>query len=123
MNVPFSNGSDGVGHCGRHRVNTDRKERMIMDASKLAAAVLVATALGVGANALAQTTTATPPTTATLAIPELIDRLSTQGYSNVSEVERKSDKLYKVKARDAEGRDLEMYVDARTAEILASEED
>ena len=33
------------------------------------------------------------------------------------------DKLYEVKARDAQGRMMEMDVDARTAEVLHSEAD
>jgi Peptidase propeptide and YPEB domain len=94
---------------------------------KLAAAVLVMTALGAGAQAPAQTATAPAaaarPTGAGLAIPELLERLSREGYRDVSGVERKSDKLYKVNARDAQGRRLELSVDARTAEVLASEEE
>jgi hypothetical protein len=100
-----------------------------MRAPQFAAAVLVAAILGAGTHALAQSTAQTTPsptsspTSGTLAIPELIDRLSKQGYSDINEVERKSDKLYKVKARDAQNRKLEMYVDARSAEVLAGEED
>ena len=110
-----------------------------MTISKLAA-VLTAIILGTGAHALAQTGTPisnapatgvpTSPAQAQTAsvvgpikIPELIDRLSAQGYSDISEVERKSDKLYEVKARDSQGRKLEMHVDARTAEVLHSEQD
>ena len=100
-----------------------------MRVSQFAAAVLVATIFGAGTHALAQITAQTTPTPAssptggTLAIPELINRLSKQGYSEINEVERKSDKLYKVEARDAQNRKLEMYVDARSAEVLAGEED
>lgn len=105
-----------------------------MDISRLAATALMATVLGAGVQALAQTATTAPtaaaPTTAasrptgpTLAMPELIERLSREGYGDVSGIERESDKLYKVNARDARGRRLELRVDARTAEILASEED
>jgi Peptidase propeptide and YPEB domain len=98
-----------------------------MDTFKSAMAIVVTTALGVGANALGQTTTAptatSQPTSATLTIPELSERLSREGYRELREVERESDKLYKVKARDAQGRTREMLVDARTAEVLASEED
>ncbi len=96
-----------------------------MRAPQCAAAVLVAAILGAGTHALAQsiaqTTPAPSPTGGTLAVPELIDRLSRQGYSDINEVERKSDKLYKVKARDAQNRTLEMYVDTRSAEVLAGE--
>jgi hypothetical protein len=99
-----------------------------MDIPRLAAAVLVTTSLGAGVQAPAQTAATAPaaaarPTGPTLAIPELIERLSGEGYSDISEVRRKSDKLYKVNARDTQGRRLELHVDARTAEVLAAEED
>jgi len=99
-----------------------------MDISKFANAVLMTAALGLGGQVAAQTTatrptTASRPTGATLAIPELIQQLSTEGYSDVHDVERKSDKLYKVTARDGQGRRMELHVDARTGEVLASEED
>ncbi len=61
-------------------MNMDRKERAIMNASKLAAAILAMTILGAG-------------------------------Y-----------KLYKVNARDVPGSKVEMYVDARIVEVLASKE-
>ena len=101
-----------------------------MDIPRLAAAVLVATALGAGAEAPAQQTTTPPPATAAprqtgaaLAIPELLARLSRDGYRDFDSVERKSDRLYKLDARDAQGRKIELDVDARTAEVLASEAD
>jgi uncharacterized membrane protein YkoI len=99
-----------------------------MELSRRAATVVVlTTSIGIAVHALGQTTTAPAITSqqmgAALSIPELIERLSRQGYSDVGEVERKSDKLYKVKARDAQKRTQEMSVDARTAEVLASEQD
>ena len=97
-----------------------------MDIPKLAVTAVMTTALSAGTQTLAQPTTApaaTRPAGATLAIPELIERLSRDGYHDPREIERKSDKLYKVTARDAQGRTREMEVDARTAEVLASEED
>jgi Peptidase propeptide and YPEB domain len=98
-----------------------------MDTFKPAMAMVLATAFGVGGNALGQPTTAPAPASrppgAILTIPELTERLSREGYGDIRAVERKSDKLYKVEARDAQGRTREMQVDGRTAEILASEED
>ena len=98
-----------------------------MDTPKLVVVALMAAGLGAGTPTLAQPTTApatvSQPTAPTLAIPELTERLSRNGYREVREIERKSDKLYKVTARDAQGRTHEMDVDARTGEILASEED
>jgi hypothetical protein len=107
-------------------MNMDRKERMMMNVSKVAAAILATAALNAGTQALAQTSppaTAVRPTGSSLALPELMDRLSREGYHDIGETERKGDKLYKVNARDAQGSKVEMYVDARTAEVLASEED
>jgi hypothetical protein len=104
----------------------------MMDTRRLAAAVVVAATLGVGAEAPAQPqqTTPSPPATAAprqtgaaLAIPELLARLSRDGYRDFGSVERKSDRLYKLDARDAQGRKIELDVDARTAEVLASEAD
>lgn len=100
-----------------------------MNIPRLAAAISMATVLGAGGLALGQPLTApvpTPasrPTGAALSIPELIERLSREGYGDVGAVERKGDKLYKVEARDTQGRKREMQVDARTAEVLASEAD
>jgi hypothetical protein len=98
-----------------------------MNISTLAAAAFLAAVIGTGAQSLAQTTTAPAtaarPSGASLGIPELVDRLSRDGYREINEVKRKSDKLYEVTARDAQGRKLEMKVDARTAEVLESEQD
>ena len=101
-----------------------------MDTPRLAAAVVVATALGAGAEAPAQQTTTPPPATAAsqqagavLAIPELLERLSRGGYRDFGGITRKGDRLYEVDARDAQGRKVELDVDARTAEVLASERD
>jgi hypothetical protein len=101
-----------------------------MDTPRLAAAVVAAVALGAGAEAPAQQTTTPPPATAAprqtgaaLAIPELIERLSGEGYRDFGGITRKGDRLYEVDARDAQGRRVELDVDARTAEVLASERD
>jgi len=92
------------------------------------AATILALAPLLGVQALGQTgsgppTAASRPEAASLAIPELVERLAREGYRDIREVKRKGDKLYKVDARDANGRKRELSVDARTAEVLASEED
>jgi len=91
------------------------------------AAILALAALGLGGQALGQTATApsaaSRPTGPGLAVADLVDRLTREGYRDFSEVERKGDKLYKVGARDAQGRMVELAVDARTAEVLSSEAD
>jgi hypothetical protein len=54
-------------------------------------------------------------------IQRVVDQISAQGYRDIREVERKSDKLYEVKARDESGQWVELYVDARSGEILKRE--
>jgi negative regulator of sigma E activity len=127
LNGLFSYGSGDIGHSSHSSVETQNKEEMTMDIPKLAAVAVVTAALSVGSQTLAQPTTApitaARPAGATLAIPELIERLSRDGYRDVREIKLKGEKLYKVTARDAQGRIREMEVDARTAEVLASEDD
>lgn len=97
-----------------------------MEFSKFTLATLAAVMIGASTPAPAQTTAppGTPPRVGvTLAIPDLLERLSREGYGEVREVERKSEKLYKVGARNAQGRNVEIYVDARSAEVLASKDD
>lgn len=109
-----------------------------MKKNAIAAAALSLTALfGAGTYAVAQTASApasapaaspaaapqTAAVPAPMSIQDLLGKLTAQGYTDVSEVERKGDKLYEVKARDAQGRRMEMKVDSRTAEILHSEQD
>jgi len=53
----------------------------------------------------------------------LLERLSREGYRDFRAVERERDRLYKLDARDAQGGEIELDVDARTAEVLASEAD
>lgn len=79
----------------------------------IAAVVLGTAALTAGAQASAPSAPA-----ATMNFQQLVDRVAAQGYSDVREVERESDKLYEVKARDAQGRWVELVVDARSGEIL-----
>lgn len=69
------------------------------------------------ATATASGTQAPAPMT----IPQLIDVLAKQGYTDVSEVERKTGAIYEIKARDANGNRRELYVDARTGDILKEE--
>lgn len=86
-------------------------------------ALVLATAAVTGvATAQAQPApAAAAPATAPAApmnFQQLVDRVVAQGYGDVREVERKSDKLYEVKARNPQGQRVELYVDARSGEIL-----
>lgn len=112
--------------------------------AKLTAATLLAGSVLVGGYAVAMeilqdtgpATTATSPATtspvgsapvagtqapAPMSIPQLIDVLAKQGYTDVSEVERKTGAIYEIKARDANGNRRELYVDSRTGDILKEE--
>lgn len=80
-----------------------------------AGAVAYAQAQAAPASA-AQTTTAAP-----MNFQQVVERVAAQGYNDVREVERKSDKLYEVKARNGQGRWVELYVDSRSGEILREE--
>lgn len=80
-------------------------------APALAAVVLCTAPLA----AVAQTPAAAP---AAMNFQQIVESVVAQGYSDVREVERKSDKLYEIKARNSQSRWVELYVDARSGEIL-----
>jgi hypothetical protein len=87
-------------------------------------------ALPLGGFALAQSAApATPAITPAapqgqpMGMTQVIDHLSAKGYTEIREVERKSDKLFEVKARDSQGVRRELLVDARSGEILKDERD
>lgn len=96
------------------------------------AAALSLLALPMGGIALAQSAApATTPATAPAGAPtgpamgmsQIVDHLSAQGYKDIREVERKSDKLFEVKATNPQGQRQELVLDARTGEILKAERD
>lgn len=58
-----------------------------------------------------------------MSFAQIVDHIATLGYRDVREVERKGDKLFEVKARDAQGRWVELTLDARTGELLRSKPD
>lgn len=97
------------------------------------AVALLAGAVGLGTYAWAQgagtTAPASPasPAAATpaeaLPIPALLDKLTAQGYRDIREVERKGDRKVEVKATAPDGSRKEIYVDARTGDILKVEND
>lgn len=85
-----------------------------------AAAVVLAAAAGAAAAQAAPSVPAAPaaPAAAPMNFQQIADRVVAQGYSDVREIERKSDKLYEVEAHDAKGRRVELSVDARSGEVL-----
>lgn len=58
------------------------------------------------------------------AIPmeEVLALLKAEGYGEVYEIERERDR-YEVKAKNREGRTVELYLDAQTGKTLKSEEE
>jgi hypothetical protein len=83
-------------------------------------------ALPLGGVALAQNTAPAAPVATqaqSQSMTQVIDQLSSKGYTEIREVERKSDKLFEVKARDNQGVRRELLVDARSGEILKDERD
>ncbi|MCU0955918.1 MAG: PepSY domain-containing protein [Hydrogenophaga sp.] len=94
----------------RHTVNTPRNR---LNAALLAGLIAVGTG-----TALAQVT---PPAGPVLGFGQISDAVMKQGYTEIREIERKSDKLYEVEARDSAGLRAELYVDGRTGEILKVE--
>ncbi len=87
-----------------------------------AAALLAAGTIAANAQTAASAATAPAATAATMNFQQIVDRVVAQGYSDVREVEREGDKLYEVKARDGQGRRVELYVDARSGEILRAKQ-
>ncbi|MCU0920517.1 MAG: PepSY domain-containing protein [Burkholderiaceae bacterium] len=86
------------------------------------APALAALVLGTAsAIAVAQAPAAPAASAAAMNFQQVVERVVAQGYNDVREVERKSDKLYEIKARDSQGRWVELYVDARNGEILREE--
>ena len=93
---------------------------------------LLATAafgLGIVQGALAQSDQAPPQvgqqaTESALAMPmeQALAQLKAEGYGEVYEIERERGG-YEVKAKDREGRTVELYLDAATGKVLESEED
>lgn len=64
---------------------------------------------------------AAPAQPATMGFGEVAQHLTQQGFQNIREIERESDRLYEVKAQNAEGRWVELYVDSRSGEVLKQE--
>ncbi|MDR7152637.1 putative membrane protein YkoI [Hydrogenophaga palleronii] len=77
-------------------------------------------ALGAG-TALAQTAATTTSGGANMNFGQIAEAVQKQGFTEIREIERKSDKLFEVEARDASGAKVELYVDARSGEVLKTE--
>ena len=55
-----------------------------------------------------------------LSMEAVLARLADEGYRDVTEIEREHGR-YEVEARDAEGRRVELHLDARTGDVLKRE--
>lgn len=64
---------------------------------------------------------AAPASAATMGFGQVTDALQRQGYRDIHEVERESERLYEVKAYTAQGERVELTVDARSGEVLKTE--
>lgn len=84
------------------------------------ASVWVALALGASAVVAAPASRAAAASVP-MGFQQVVDRVVTAGFTDVREVERKSDKLYEIKARNGQGQRVELYVDSRSGEILREE--
>jgi uncharacterized membrane protein YkoI len=58
----------------------------------------------------------------TIPMEQVLAQLKAEGYSEVYEIEREHGK-YEVKAKNRDGRTVELYLDAATGKALQSEED
>lgn len=56
-----------------------------------------------------------------LSMEQIMKRVTERGYSDVREIEREDGGRYEVKARNADGRWIELYIDGGTGEILKEE--
>jgi len=90
--------------------------KMLLGATALAALLATATVH-------AQVQPTPPAERAPMTMVQAIERVTALGYTDVREVERKGAKMFEVKARDAQGRWVELTLDARTGEVLRSEFD
>jgi uncharacterized membrane protein YkoI len=53
-----------------------------------------------------------------LSIEQAIAKVKEQGYSDISEIEREKNGRFCVEARDPTGKEVEIYVDAKTGEVI-----
>ena len=72
--------------------------------------------LGFGQAAVAQTQPAVIP------MEQVLTQLKADGYGEIYEIERESGR-YEVKAKNADGQRVELYVDAQTGETLKVDDD
>lgn len=57
-----------------------------------------------------------------LPLDQVLARLRTAGYSDIREVEHEGGQ-YEVESQDAQGQRVELYLDARTGEVMKEERD
>lgn len=90
----------------------------------VAIAIGIAGAAAIGSPAMADDDdrrTARSPQ-AGLSIGDVYQRLTADGYTRIEEIER-DDGKYEVEARDSQGRQVELDIDAQTGRILEVEHD
>ena len=82
-----------------------------------AAAALAATLTGAAATAAQTAPAAAQPI---LNIGQIHDKLQAAGYTDIREIELEKRGFYEVKARDAQGQPVKLYVSAATGEVARS---
>lgn len=93
-----------------------------MRTSTLLAALMLALTVSAGSAILYPVfAQASPPSSSAsntqwLSLPQVQDRVEAAGYRNIEKIERE-DNNYEVKATDADGRRVELYLDPVTGEI------
>lgn len=99
-----------------------------MNRKTIAAALLIASTMAAGGAALAQQTAPAPQapaataTAPVLTMQEVMDRLTREGWRDITKIEHERGK-YEVKARGADGVRMELDIDDRTGAILKQERD
>lgn len=107
-------------------MNTARSLFVAVLAGGLVAVALAQTspeapAAASAANSAAPQAAVRSTASAPMSIPQIVEYISAKGYTDLREVERKSEKLYEIKARDAKGQWVELDVDSRSGEVLKTE--
>jgi hypothetical protein len=89
---------------------------LAISASLIAGGIMLAPAFAQNAS-FSGTPASTQSGTPWLSMIEVLERLETAGYRDFEEIERERDG-YEIKATDANGQRMEIFVDPVTAEVL-----
>ncbi|GAP33904.1 PepSY domain-containing protein [Piscinibacter sakaiensis] len=121
--APFPSSSPWPATAARGQRRSGRAAAAGLAALGIAAAVALAgpSAAQAPVPAPATAPAAAPSPAAGMDFAQLLQRLSAQGYHDVTEIERKGDKLVEVTLRERDGTRVELLLDARSGEVLRRE--